>query len=197
MVTAKAGIEFPLLVRLPERWELTDDAVLELCALNEEWRIEADGDGGLHVLPPAGTLTGARSMAIAAQLLHWSDDIGRGMVVGPALFRLPNGWRRWPRVAWLSDERLATIDQNNEGIWPVCPGLVVEIRSLSDPLTALQEKMDMWIANGARLGWLVDPFDEQLHVYRPATKPESLPRPLTLTDPALPGLELDLTRIWR
>ena len=57
-------------------------------------------------------------MAIAAQLLHWSDHSGRGMVVGPALFRLPNGWRRWPRVAWISDERLATIDQNNEGIWP-------------------------------------------------------------------------------
>ena len=191
------GLASPLLLRLPEGWELTDDAVLELCALNEEWRIEADGDMSLRVLPPAGTLTGARSMAIAVQLLHWSDHSGLGMVVGPALFRLPNGWRRWPHVAWISDERLATIDQNNEGIWPVCPDLVVEIRSLSDRLPALQEKMDMWIANGARLGWLIDPFDEQLHVYRPATDPKSLPRPLTLTDPALPALELDLTRIWR
>ena len=191
------GLASPLLLRLPRDWELTDDAVLELCALNEEWRIEADGDGGLHVLPPAGTLTGARSMAIAAQLLHWSDHSGLGMVVGPALFRLPNGWRRWPRVAWLSDERLATIDQSNEGIWPICPDLVVEIRSLSDRLPALQEKMDMWIANGARLAWLVDPFEEQVHVYRPATDPKSLLRPLTLTDPALPTLNLDLTRIWR
>ena len=193
-----AGIEFPLLLRVPEGWELTDDALLELAAINEEWIVEADAAGGLLIMPPPGPMSSGRELDIGSQVfaLNVADEIGRAF--GEAMFRLPNGWRRAPDACWISDERLAGIEQSDEGVWAVCPDFVVEVRSVTDRLAPVQAKMEMWQSQGARLGWLVDPFDGVVWVYGEQSEAERLERPLSLiVSVASEDWQIDLSRIWR
>ena len=93
---------------------------------------------------------------------------------------------------------MSEIDADDEGFWRITPDLVIEIQSRNDDLSQLLAKMELWIANGARLGWLIDPYDQRLWVYRPGAEAVVLERPLELSDDAvLPGLVVDLRRIWR
>lgn len=194
---AVARLAFPLRLQLPEDWQLTDDALLEIGSLNDEWYFEADDEGGLFVTPPPGPLSGARELRIASQILLWSDSSEQGQSFPSATFRLPNGWRRAPDAAWVSDERLSGISPDDEGIWAVCPDFVVEVRSRSDQLDPLQEKMEMWISQGARLAWLVDPREEHVWIYRPEQEPERLERPESVTATEIADdLAVDFSRIW-
>ena len=114
-----------------------------------------------------------------------------------ATFMLPNGDRRMPDAAWISNERLAEIADHDEIIWQICPDFVVEVRSATDDLKDQQAKMEMWISQGARLGWLVDPLEESVWVYRPEQEPERLERPESLTATEIADdLTIDLSRIW-
>ena len=114
------------------------------------------------------------------------------------MFRLPNGWRRAPHACWISDERLSGIEPGDEGVWAVCPDFVVEVRSVTDRLAPVQAKMEMWQSQGARLGWLVDPFESVVWVYGEESEPERLERPLSLiVSVASEDWEIDLSRIWR
>ena len=80
---------------------------------------------------------------------------------------------------------------------PLCPELVVEILSPSDSLRQLKEKMEEFIANGAKLGWLIDSKKRQVHVYRPNRPVEVLDAPATLSgEPEFAGLVLDLDSVW-
>ena len=188
---------YPLRLQLPATWELTDDLLLEIGALNEKWCFEADADGGLLIMPPPSPLSGKRELRIGAQILHWSDASNQGDAFPSATFRLPNGWRRAPDAAWISDERLSGIAPDDEGIWAVCPDFVVEVRSASDQLIPLKEKMEMWVAQGARLGWLVDPLEETVWLYRPEREPERLERPQSLTAAEIADdLTIYFSRIW-
>ncbi len=189
---------FPLRLQLPPDWELTDDQFLELGALNEEWRIETDAAGGLLIMSPTGPLSSVRGGRIFAQTLAWSDAGGSGVVCeSSATFMLPNGERRMPDAAWISDERLETISDDDLIIWRLCPDFVVEVRSASDRLGPLQGKMEMWLSQGARLAWLVDPQEESVWVYLPDQEPERLERPETLTATEIADdLTIDLSRIW-
>ena len=138
-----------------------------------------------------------RELSIGADILIWSRASGRGRTIGSGLVRLPNGWRRAPDAAWISDERLSRISPDDEGVWAVCPDFVVEVRSASDQLSPVQEQMEMWVSQGARLGWLVDPREETVWVYRPDQEPERLERPETLTATEISDdLTIDLTRVW-
>ena len=104
-----------------------------------------------------------------------------------------------PDVGWISDERLpAAPPRNPEGVWLVTPDFVVEIVSHTDRLEDQQNKMqNVWLANGVRLGWLIDPYEAKVHIYRSNTKPEALERPSKLGDKeVLPGLSVELDRIW-
>ena len=191
-------VNAPLRLRLPEGWTLSDGALLEFAALNSEWSVEADADGGVWMMPPAGTESGGRELDIGAQLFAFATASGLGRAFGASsMFRLPNGWRRAADASWLSDERLAGLDPDDEGIWEVCPDFVVEVRSVSDRPVRLHEKMGMWVDQGARLGWLVDPFEGVAWVYRPGTESVVVERPLEISDEeVLPGLVVDLKRIW-
>ena len=194
---SSADSPYPLRLQLPPDWEVTDDLLLELGSLNEEWYIEADADGGLLIMAPPGPSSGSRELRIGAQLLNWSDAAKRGGTFPSAMFRLPNGWRRAPDAAWISDERLSRISPDDEGVWAVCPDFVVEVRSASDRLSPVQEKMEMWVSQGARLGWLVDPREETVWVYRPDQEPERLERPESLTATEIAeDLTIDLSKVW-
>ena len=192
-----AASPYPLRLQLPPGWELTDDRLLELGSLNEDWYLEADAEGGLWIMPPPGPLSSRRELRISAQILRWSDDAARGDTFPSATFRLPNGWRRAPDAAWISDERLAEIAPDDEGVWAICPDFVVEVRSASDRLQPLQEKLEMWVSQGARLGWLVDPREQTVWVYRPDQEPERIERPLSLAAQAISDdLVIDFSRVW-
>ncbi len=184
---------------MPEGMALSDDLLLEIGARNETWRFESDAEGALLIMAPAGTLSGRRGMLIGTQLQNWAGaGAGGDIFDASSLFRLPDGNRRAPDIAWLSPERLSEVDEDDEGVWRVTPDLVIEIQSRSDDPSEQREKMELWIANGARLGWLIDPFEERLWVYRAGQEPEELARPMRIGDAeVLPGLDVDLSRVWR
>ncbi len=191
------SVAFPLRLQLPAEWDLTDERLLELGLLNEEWCLEADCVGGLYMAPPPGPLSGERELLIASQILFWRSTSNRGRVFPSATFHLPNGWRRAPDAAWISDDRLAGIDVNDEGIWEICPDFIVEVCSVSDELDDQQAKMKMWVSQGALLAWLVDPYEEAVWVYRPEQDAERLERPDSLTAAEIADdLTIDFSRIW-
>ena len=189
---------FPFKLKLPPEWELTDDRLLEVGALNEELSIESDAHGEVWIMAPTGTESGGRELDIGAQLFSHCLASGNGRAFGPSsLFRLPNGWRRAADAAWVSDERLSKVASDDEGIWAVCPDFVVEVRSTSDRLVTLQAKMEMWVSQGARLGWLVDPLEETVWIYRPEREAERVERPESVTASEISDdLVIDFSRIW-
>ena len=111
---------------------------------------------------------------------------------------LPNNAKRSPDFAWVSNERWnALTEEEQEEFAPLCPDFVVELRSRTDMLVNLQHKMEEYMANGAQLGWLIDPQERRVHVYRPGAAVEELNDPRAVSgEPLLCGLELELREIW-
>lgn len=149
-------------------------------------------------MAPTGPMSSARGGSVLAQIWVWSDGHESGMVFdASATFLLPNGDRRMPDAAWISDERLAEIADDDHIIWRICPDFVVEVRSATDELEVQQAKMEMWISQGARLGWLVDPLEENVWLYRPEQEAERVERPQSLTASEIADdLTIDFSRIW-
>jgi Uma2 family endonuclease len=178
---------------------VTDDALYELCASNPDLRIERTADGEIIIMPPTGGETGLRNARITAQLVVWADRDGSGVAFdSSAGFVLPNGAERAPDGAWLRKERWDALSKEDRRKFvPLCPDFVLELMSPSDSLEEQQAKMLEYVANGARLGWLVDPDHRQVHVYRPGRQPELRDEPSELQgDPELPGFVLDLRSLW-
>ena len=189
----------PLTLRLPADWVLTNEKLLELCSLNETVPFEVDETGALILNMPSGHTSEWIAMRFVAALHNWMDEDAGDMVYGSGgLFELPDGNRRVPDAAWVSAERMTGADLFDGDPLPVAPDLVVEVSSLSDDIKRAQAKMELWLRNGVRLGWLVDPFDQRVWVYRPGAGAVMLERPDELSDDeVLPGLVVDLRRIWR
>lgn len=186
-------------LRLEPVIKLTDDQFFELCQLNRELRLERTAEGRMVVMPPTGWETGDRNSEINYQIRHWAKQDREGIVTDSSTgFKLPNGADRSPDSAWVRRERLAqlTAEQKRKFL-PLCPDFVIELRSLSDSLDELREKMEEYIANGAQLGWLIDPEAQRVYVYRPNTEVEVLENPPEVSgDPELSGFVLDLREIW-
>lgn len=189
----------PLTLRLPIEWELTNEKLLELCSLNETVPFEVDETGALILNMPSGHTSEWIAMEFVLSIGNWMNREAGDMVYGSVgLFELPDGNRRVPDAAWVSGARMAGLDLFDGDPLPAAPDLVVEVRSLSDRIEDLQAKMELWLRNGVRLGWLVDPFDQRLWVYRPTAEAVMLERPQEISDDeVLPGLVMDLRRIWR
>jgi len=177
-----------------------DDALYDLCAANPDLRIERTADGEILIMPPTGGETGLRNAQITAQLVIWANRDGTGVTFdSSAGFVLPNGAERAPDAAWVSKSRWnALTTEQRKNLVPLCPDFVVELLSPSDILDEQRAKLDEYMANGARLGWLIDPDRRQVHVYRAGRNvPDVLDDPSELRgDPELPGLILDLGAIW-
>jgi Uma2 family endonuclease len=178
---------------------MTDDELFEFCQMNGDWRIERSAEGELLFMPPAGGETGHRNAQLNRFLWSWAETDGTGVVFDSSTgFTLPNGAMRSPDAAWLRRacwEALAPEERRK--FPPLCPDFVAELRSPTDALETLQAKLEEYLANGARLGWLIDPEERNVHIYRPGSEVVCLADPKSVSgDPVLPGFVLDLAKVW-
>ncbi|MBD2107547.1 Uma2 family endonuclease [Nodosilinea sp. FACHB-13] len=189
----------PLRVNFPASAEMTAAEFYDFCQANRDLRIERSASGEVIVMPPAFSDTGNRNLKIAQQLANWADADGTGEAFdSSAGFTLPDGSTRSPDAAWVRLERWTMLTEAEQASFaPLCPDFVIELRSSSDSLSGLKEKMKEYIANGAALGWLIDRKARQVHVYRPHQPPEILVNPdLVSGDPELPNFVLRMAKIW-
>jgi len=187
-------------LRLPEK-ETWDSATFQrFCELNREIRAEMDAEGNVILMSPSNADAEGKVSVLLGELYAWAKQ-GRSVKVfgSSAGFTLPNGSVRAPDVSAvrLSDWH-ALRDDQKKSFAPLCPWFVMELRSSeSDPLAELEAKMEEYIANGARLGWLIDPVVGRLAIYRRETKVEVLDRPAEVAgDPELAGFRFDMTPMW-
>ena len=179
---------------------LTDDQFYELCRLNRELRIERTAQGGLSIMPPAGGDSSALNAEITMQLGLWAKRDGTGRTFDSSGgFVLPNGAVRSPDASWVSHARLAALTaEQRKKFLALCPDFVIELRSPTDSLPLLQDKLREYVDNGARLGWLIDPLGGQVFVYRPDSPVERLQEPDRVSaDPLLPGFRLEMDELQR
>ena len=191
--------EGALFLALPPVVRLDDEQFYELCRLNRELRIERAAGGGLSIMPPAGGDTSRRNAEVARQLGNWAGRDGTGTSFDSSCgFVLPNGAIRSPDASWVRRERLdALTERQRSRFLPLCPDFVLELRSPTDSLQVLQDKMREYMDHGAGLGWLIDPQRQDVFVYRPAGSVECLPAPEHLSaEPPMAGFRLGLHEIW-
>ena len=171
-----------------------------LSMVNQDLRLERTAAGELIVNPPTGGETGYRNIKIAYFLVKWIEEQGGSGIAFDSStgFRLPNGADRSPDAAWLEQASWNSLSpQQRQGFVPLCPDFVIELRSESDRLAPLQAKMQEYIVNGAKLGWLIDPHNQRIEIYRCGREMEILENPGHLSgENVLPGFVLDLNRVW-
>ncbi|MBD2244130.1 Uma2 family endonuclease [Nostoc sp. FACHB-888] len=189
----------PLTVNFPSLVQMTNEQFYEFCQANGDLRIERTANGEVIIMPPAFSDTGNRNFNIAAQLGYWTEQDGTGIGFDSSTgFTLPNGAMRSPDASWIELERWnALTDAQKASFAPIFPDFVIELRSSSDRLIKLQDKMQEYIDNGASLGWLIDRQNRKVYIYRPNREVEILENPEAVSgNPELPGFILRMTKIW-
>jgi Uma2 family endonuclease len=179
---------------------MSSDEFFELCQQNRDLRIERTRDGDLVIMPPTGSETGTISADFTTDLNIWARKNGSGRVFDSSSgFTLPNGAVRSPDAAWIEGARWSALPAaSREKFAPICPDFVAEIRSPTDSLVEVQEKMHEYIANGARLGWLIDPVARKLYIYAAAQPVQVIEDPQVVdAGPLLPGFSVDFPSLWR
>ena len=163
--------------------KLTDDQFYDICRQNEGLRFEMTSQGNLMIMPPVGGLSGRRESDLNADVQIWNRRTGLGLVFSSStVFCLPNGAKRSPDVAWVEQNRWDALSlTEQEKFPPLAPDFVIELRSRTDDLTLLQAKMQEYLDNGVRLGWLINPQDQKVEIYRSGQDVEmrSLPTQLS------------------
>jgi len=178
---------------------MTDEAFAQLCAEHPDLNLELSALGELIVTPQTYTWTGARNNEISAQLRNWAREDKRGVAFDSSTgWLLPNTARRSPDAAWIFKHRIKDLDPAAfSRYWPVCPNFVIELRSQSDRPRALREKMSEWLANGAQLGWLIDPEARTVEIYRPGFEAETRGVVSSVAgEGPVAGFVLDLVPVW-
>lgn len=189
----------PLTVNFPSLVQMTNEQFYEFCQANGDLRIERTANGEVIIMPPAFSDTGNRNFNIAAQLGYWTEQNGTGIGFDSSTgFTLPNGAMRSPDASWIELERWNLLTNAQKASFaPICPSFVIELRSSSDRLIKLQDKMQEYIDNGALLGWLIDRQNRKVYIYRPNRELEVLENPEAVTgNPELPGFILRMSKIW-
>ncbi|MBM3997665.1 MAG: Uma2 family endonuclease [Planctomycetes bacterium] len=190
----------PTRIQMAPAVPMTPEQFFEFCQQNPDKRFEQTAQGELIIMPPLGLDGGFQEGEVYWQLAKWAKAVGKGMAVSSNVaFILPNGANRAPDASWLSPEQMASLtDAQRKKFPPLCPFFLVEVRSPSDRLKELQDKMDEYIANGCQQGWLIDPDCRQVHVFRPGQPSQAHDNPQTVSgDPELPGFVLDLGPVWQ
>lgn len=178
--------------------DLTNEQFYKLCQVNPDIRLERSAKGELIIVPLTGGKTGRRNTKITTQLENWSNQNNLGVVFDSSTeFQLPRGGNRSPATSWVRAEVWELLsEEEQEQFPPICPDFVVEVRSRTDSLEKLQDKMKEYLASGLRLGWLIDPKKQCVEVYRQGQEAEVLYSPTTLSgESVLPGFMLDLSQI--
>lgn len=188
-----------LVLQISPVWEMSADSFFDFCQLNSHLSIERTATGKLIIMSPAGSETGNRNFKLIQQLANWTDRDGSGIGFdSSAGFALPNGSTRSPDASWIKLTKWNSLSaQQKTKFAPICPDFVVELRSPSDNLKMLQDKMQEYIDNGVSLGWLIDRTTRQVYIYTPDSEVKSLDNPQTISgEPILSGFVLDLAKIW-
>lgn len=178
---------------------MSDEDFFQFCQMNDTLEFERDSHGNIILMSPTGSFTGNFNFRVLGNLFVWNEKSRLGESFDSSTgFTLPNGAVRSPDASWIKHERwnLLTIEQK-EKFAPICPDFVIEIRSKSDELKYLLEKMDEYITNGTELAWLIDRFDNKVYIYN-GDKSVRVLNSLHVKlsgESVLPGFVLDLESI--
>ena len=188
----------PLMLQMPS--SMTDDQFFEFCQLNRDLRIERNKFGDISIMSPAGSETGNREGRIIQQVMNWTDEDGTGIAFSSSAgFTLSTGAKRSPDAAWVKLERWNQLTPTQQKKFaPICPDFVIELRSASDNLQPLKDKMQEYMQEpGIQLGLLIDRKNRRVYIYRPGQIEECLENPDTVScESVLPGFVLDMRKIW-
>ena len=188
-----------VIVNLNPIIELTDEQFYQLCRANSDVKFERNAKGELIIMPPTDGGTGKRNIELAADLVIWNRQTRLGVCFDSSTcFRLPQGGDRSPAVSWILQSRWDSLTPDEqEKFPPICPDFVLELMSPSDNLKIAQEKMQEYLNNGIRLGWLINRRTQTVEIYRQGQVVEVLQSPTTLSgEDVLPGFVLNLQTIW-
>ncbi|MEM9933773.1 MAG: Uma2 family endonuclease [Bacteroidota bacterium] len=177
----------------------TNDQLYEFCIANKELRIERDAHGQLFIMSPTGTETSFYNYDIGFELGIWNRKHKLGRISeSNGGYLLPDGSMRAPDIAWISHERLKEVDPKDaKGFMKICPDFVIELMSPNDSLQEADKKMDNWLSNGVRLGWLIDPQNRLTYVCLPSETRHEISFTQVLSGgEVLPEFELDLQEIF-
>jgi Uma2 family endonuclease len=189
----------PIQIHTRPALEMSDDQFFEFCRINQDLRLERTSEGDILIMTPEAGSTGRGDSLLNYYFEAWAQEDGSGQVFNSSAgFVLPNGAIRSPDIAWVRNSRLKKLTNEQWNTFlPLCPDFALELRSPKDRLTTLQQKMEEYIANGARLGWLLDPPSETVHVYHSRAKAKILKHPEELSgDPVLRNFRLHVPKIW-
>jgi Uma2 family endonuclease len=187
---------------------LTDEQFFELCSANRDLRFERSAEGELIIMAPVTGMSGYRNGRLTQQLFNWVDTNTLGIGFDSSTgFKLPNGADRSPDASWVRLERWnALTEEQRDSFIPLAPDFVIELRSKTDALKTVQAKMQEYMDNGVRLGWLIDAKPQpsgrltetqRVEIYRPGQEVELLESPVSLSgEDVLPGFRLDLSPLW-
>jgi|LakMenE01Jun11ns_1017448.scaffolds.fasta_scaffold9936990_1 Uma2 family endonuclease len=184
--------DLPLTLRLNESFE-------EFVTLNPDLVVEQNANGEIVIMSPTGGESSERNAELTFQLRAWSKQFGGVTFDSSVIFCLPDGSKRSPDASWISSERwLALPLEDRKKYPPITPDFVIELRSESDRLKDLQEKMQYYMDNGVRLGWLIDRLTNRVHMYQQGIPVEILESPESVSNQELlPEFTLDLMPIWK
>ena len=190
-------------ITIPKGFCVTPEQYEQLAFAEQLARLELTQTGELIVMSPTGGTAGRKNSRLIQQLRNWADIDSKGEVFDSStVFILPKGARRSPDVSWIRLDRWNQLtQQQQDGFPPLAPDFVIELVSPRDLTNQryqdLQVKMQEYIDNGVRLGWLIEPSNKTVEIYRPQSKVEILNNPQTLSgENVLSGFSLDLTDIF-
>jgi Uma2 family endonuclease len=179
--------------------KLTREQFYRLCEENPDLKLERNAEGELIIMPPTGGETGRSNVNLILQVASWNEQNQLGEVFDSSTgFTLPNGADRSPDVSWVEKSRWDALSkEQKEKFIPLCPDFVIEIMSPNDSLTKTQNKMQEYMGNGCRLGWLINRKKQEVEIYRPGQEVEVLKLPMTISgENVLPGFVLNMQKIW-
>ena len=176
----------------------TEDEFFNFCVQNRDLRIERDSNLNIILMSPTGNITSNQNFSIYLKLGFWNEKHGLGYTFeSNSGFMLPNKSMRSPDVAWIKKERWEKLPlEEKKKFTHICPDFIIELKSESDSLPQLKDKMQEWMKNGCRLAWLINPEKRITIIYRPKGKPEEVSFDKKLSgEEVLPGFELDLKEL--
>ena len=179
--------------------KINDDEFEDFCRHNPDVEIELTKEGDLVIMPPTGGETGIRNFTLIGNFFNWLEKDKSGVGFDSStVFKLPSGAKRSPDLAWVKNEKWNALSaEEKKKFPPLCPDFVVELRSSSDSLVNLQNKMKEYIENGASLGWLIDLLERKIFIYRPRFEMEILGNPNIVSgEPLLKNFSLKMKKIW-
>jgi Uma2 family endonuclease len=192
-------LELPMPVTLRANSPISDEELMRFSEENKPYKIERNKYGEIVIMTPVGGIGSNHEYLIAAAFVHWMGETGDGIVFSPSGgFKLADGSCLSPDGSWISSARWnALTPAQQAGYPPLCPDFLIEVRSQSDTRRAMEDKMHLWMENGAKLAWLVDPIECSVTICRPGHATETIQRPeVVRADAPVAGFELRCARLW-